>query len=751
MTRGRPNDALALLHVECVELAAFLRTRYPQDVLMPVGAGSKHPRFAHKGGAWTWASYDEHVRAHRERAEEAPHGEDVAVLLKQLCVVDVDSKRRAEELEAQHPVLQQVPCEETARGRHYWFERPDCADAEGFFDGASQVEHGVDFKSVCRTGTSGVVVVTPSAGKTWVRPPWRQGALLTELPYDLLRAVAMPRRARALGITLCFQEDKEVVHIPAEDAAWLTEMGYFEPLLSGEDGAHCPSGLPLPVPGCSAELLRLLRVLRHDSLHVLGPREDPTHATHEALLRTADALDLSPALFRRLAAGRTRRQVDVFELSPGWWAAMRSELAPEGSEEILVPLSDSLQLRFEPLSTSTALSKDAWLLPQLRRPMGSLRSQGLPQLRPDPTGPGLAASMPRVVVDLLRSHPGHLVLAGGAALSLMCPQAEEAGDWDLFVVGLGAQDATALVQSAWRTVERVHPGSELLVTQNAVTVLCRDGEQAHVVQLVLRLNATVQELLLSFDVAPSRVAVWAADSDGWAAVAAPSWVAAVRHMAFPLELEKWSHAMVARVLKYHMKGFDVALPGARSGAMLKPRGTLRHIPGETGLRVLFAAEASITRTRKLLGWREPRVVAQELRAFRAHSRAPASGYDVEELKLSRRLYYVMREVVRNTGAQLQWLMSGPSTSHPHQQPQGSGAPAAPSLGLAGLKWRTEPFPRCAPSLSKVYDMELLQRELMKRSDQAPLAATAPPTVATSIRRQLPPLLRSLHGLTCWGP
>ncbi|PNH06390.1 hypothetical protein TSOC_007261 [Tetrabaena socialis] len=44
--------------------------------------------------------------------------------------------------------------EETKKGRHYFFRRPDYCDAEGYFDGARQISGVVvDFKSVCTSGT----------------------------------------------------------------------------------------------------------------------------------------------------------------------------------------------------------------------------------------------------------------------------------------------------------------------------------------------------------------------------------------------------------------------------------------------------------------------------------------------------------------------------------------------------------------------------------------------------------------------
>jgi phage/plasmid-associated DNA primase len=166
-----------------------LKSRYPRDVLMPLkGAGVKQPKFRHAGGVWGWEQYDQNKGGH-----------EVAILLMDLCAVDVDDVGAAEALERQFECMRTAPMESTRSGRHYLFVRPAFADAEGYYDGARQ--HGsslpVDFKSVCSTGTSGMLVVAPSTNKSWVRPPWEHAP--SEIPRDLLDLVclAKPKRVAA--------------------------------------------------------------------------------------------------------------------------------------------------------------------------------------------------------------------------------------------------------------------------------------------------------------------------------------------------------------------------------------------------------------------------------------------------------------------------------------------------------------------------------------------------------------------------
>lgn len=103
-----------------------------------------------------------------------------------------DDEATAECYETEFPELCEAPMEKTRKGRHYFFERPKFADEEGFFDGARQQgDQPVDFKSKCSTGTAGLVVVCPSANKTWVRPPWAHAP--KEISRALLERVCKPR------------------------------------------------------------------------------------------------------------------------------------------------------------------------------------------------------------------------------------------------------------------------------------------------------------------------------------------------------------------------------------------------------------------------------------------------------------------------------------------------------------------------------------------------------------------------------
>jgi P4 family phage/plasmid primase-like protien len=195
-----------------VMLERYLRETYPEDVLMPLkSAGRKEPRYAHRGGRWTWSSYDAFRSKFRTHTE-------FGVLLKTLCAIDVDDEDTARLLEEEFECLGRAPMERTSKGRHYMFVRPASADAEGFYDGARQ--HGAvlkaDFKSVCSTGTSGLLVCAPSAGKEWVRPPWYHAPF--ELPRALLERVARSRIDRGLKVDVTKDPKVETKSTPRPGA-----------------------------------------------------------------------------------------------------------------------------------------------------------------------------------------------------------------------------------------------------------------------------------------------------------------------------------------------------------------------------------------------------------------------------------------------------------------------------------------------------------------------------------------------------
>lgn len=189
MADGAPANVLLLT----ARLEDWLRHNFPRDVIMPM-TPNKEPKFPHKSGAWNWQRWTEYHENNNKNNNNK--NVNIGILLRDLCVVDFDDEQTAIDYERQFPELTDAPCERTRKGRHYFFVRPGVADAHGFYDGARQTEQSrldkVDFKSVCATGTSGTIVVAPSQGKEWIRPPW-ECRKPSELPTELLERIAAPR------------------------------------------------------------------------------------------------------------------------------------------------------------------------------------------------------------------------------------------------------------------------------------------------------------------------------------------------------------------------------------------------------------------------------------------------------------------------------------------------------------------------------------------------------------------------------
>jgi hypothetical protein len=258
--------------------------------------------------AWSWADFDAHVAAAAEPC-------DWAIALRDLCVVDVDDHSTAEALEARFPALRAAPCERTKRGKHYFFLRSALCEEGSFFDGCGKVTQGIDFKSVCSTGTSGIIVIAPSTDKSWERAPWETA--LDPIPDDLLVYVARPagvpppRAALEGGAPLAAAPSPlppmatdERVRLSFDggggggdeefDVSRLRDMSFFGPLLGG----RWPASRVFAVPASHDTFALLLTVLE------TGDSPLGTVATPELLVAlegAADVLGVAPA---RRASGR---------------------------------------------------------------------------------------------------------------------------------------------------------------------------------------------------------------------------------------------------------------------------------------------------------------------------------------------------------------------------------------------------------------------------------------------------------------
>lgn len=188
---------------EVIALERFLIKEYPECVLMPSKANddkytdpaqAKQPLMPHKDVP-TRALWDNWAR-NRHRCDKGL----LIILRAGLLVIDVDDKEYAKKLETEFPMILNTAIQDTRTGRHYFFQRTEACDQLCIYDGARCLfEKGaeeplpVDIKSVCSTGTGGVISVSPSPNKKWVRAPFNYAPI--PLPAEVLMWIITRHRS----------------------------------------------------------------------------------------------------------------------------------------------------------------------------------------------------------------------------------------------------------------------------------------------------------------------------------------------------------------------------------------------------------------------------------------------------------------------------------------------------------------------------------------------------------------------------
>jgi Bifunctional DNA primase/polymerase, N-terminal len=561
-------------------LDAWLARCYPRDVPMPVV--DKRPLFPFANGAWTralWRKYRleklESVALSFRMGDPIAH-HDVAIMLCDLCVLDVDSAEVAAALEAQWPVLLTVPREKTARGMHYFFVRSALCDSGGFFDSRAPVLPMVDFKTRHATGTPGVIVVAPSRDKKWILPPWKKAP--AAIPADLLHAVAAPRSLRGLDddsgggmemdvrgeVNLVFEKeaaaDAPCCSCLFDRRSLCLAFGTLRMLLADFGGAD-----ELPIGrGDAASVSALLFLSRHGELPrdwwLPAPRDE---AAFRDLTDLADFLGCNRRVMHYLRVGARYRRV-LAGAHPGMLEAAVVEAAdPEGAA-VRWPFDAKHHLhmrhalgRWSPEHTVMD-GKSLVVRTRLVRPFGYVRQIDRSRL----SLPG-TYDLPTDVFEALTLGAGRLMLAGGGALFhvLGGDGVKSPMDYDLFVYGEKSVDA------ANELVDRILAALQLrsvTVTNNTVTLVTRAGV---VIQIVLRLYSTPVHVLRTFDVQACKVAILLLhdqpqqqQSDRLEVLVLPSWCASVSHSR-----TVWVDPMCTspsypfRLVKYWWKGFSLEL------------------------------------------------------------------------------------------------------------------------------------------------------------------------------------------------
>ena len=451
------------------DLEICLRKHFHHDVLIPCDRGQKRPLFPHAHNSWTWENYDDFLRS---SSSSSPKSYDLCVVLSDLCVVDIDDPVRINEFENlfKDVIDCGVPRSNTSKGRHYWFIRPEVADERGYYDGRAQRRSGVDFKSVCSTGTGGVISVPPSLNKSWLHPPYKPGtnplAGVFAMPLGILNFVARPTLQchPSKLLRLCFHTNKDSTEeetVPAY--AEIQGMAYFVPLMATDEtfltNIEQPGGqadetdedrlqTSLPVP-CNREVfMELLFFLRMKRLSGrLSPYPDRPLLLEMVKLCRFLGVVRQEQVVSELVGGLPQYQVSTLEMFPEWWKACKTERCEEDAHLVdvnLMAASGPIPLLYHPHRPLQEEEETEWkeqrLFPDIcqqvaysNRPHGLCPDQAI---IPDQPSQCVIDKVDWRVKEVLKAFPGKIVLAGGAALATVCHTFLPPGrDYDLFIVG----------------------------------------------------------------------------------------------------------------------------------------------------------------------------------------------------------------------------------------------------------------------------------------------------------------------------
>ena len=541
------------------DVSRFLREHAPSDVLMPVATGEKSPMFGHINRRWTWWKLDEWTNRESvpcpDSKDELPL--DACVILQQLCVIDVDNVGVALRMEARFPELRLAPCERTSRGRHYWFWRSLRADVDGYYDGSSQRVKGVDFKTVCRSGTGGIVVIAPSTNKTWLR----HLCGLTPISDALLAEVAIPHHA-CTPLRCQFLPDDGTGDVVMVNRGFAAACAYFEPFLDNaggfDDETPCLQSI-IPVPASLSAFRTLVGTIMQGDAELV-PLEEML-----AVERLCDKLGYRNDIATQLLAnGNLLWRLDLRSMWPAASDADEEERRWSGGPLRIVgahPVVYAGMLGSESSSQYELFRTDekTYRPP----PVGTV-------LVGDDIAATLDRDMPSLVTSFLRLWPGTAILAGGSVLGhVVSPKSGVAmgDDYDFFVASTLEDVADDVARSfVSHFGGPALKGKDVYRTSRAWTIRVRSrtSKEYTQVQLVLRMFDTPQHVMTSFDLAPTRIGTWFDPVVGSLHTeAADSWFVAMSHLSFVVEPRHWSRASVFRTSKYVAKGLTAYAPGMR--------------------------------------------------------------------------------------------------------------------------------------------------------------------------------------------
>lgn len=183
------------------KMGSFLELNHPDCILIPTESNrnsslsvekGKNPAYSHKNKTsqvlwdlWKDALEDKRVDCFRKGL--------LIILRKDLIVIDIDDHNCVLEMEEKFPIMKTTATQKTSKGMHYFFKRSEQCEKKKLFDSTRKLENDdgselpIDIKTVCSTGTGGVISIYPSKNKTWVNPLYSTDILT--FPDDLFKFI----------------------------------------------------------------------------------------------------------------------------------------------------------------------------------------------------------------------------------------------------------------------------------------------------------------------------------------------------------------------------------------------------------------------------------------------------------------------------------------------------------------------------------------------------------------------------------
>lgn len=196
-TSSDPREIELLRYAK--ELSNYLKINFPECIILPTESNNKNskngmgknPAYSHKhlSSEDLWKKWDQRLSRGVQEFKEGL----LIVMRKDMIVIDVDDLQYAAQLEERFPNIIGTVMQQTSKGKHYFFRRSALCEELKIVDAARKLVDNnnellpVDIKTVCSTGTGGVISIFPSQNKKWIAP--FQTTNISTIPDDLVQYI----------------------------------------------------------------------------------------------------------------------------------------------------------------------------------------------------------------------------------------------------------------------------------------------------------------------------------------------------------------------------------------------------------------------------------------------------------------------------------------------------------------------------------------------------------------------------------